>query len=159
MSILQAGELAPVFTLPTSVDTKIGLETFRDKNVVLVFYPNDWSPVCGAQLPLYNEMLPLFQKYNAQLLGISVDSVWSHLAYTQANKLQFPLLADFEPKGAVSREYGVYRASEGRSERAIFVIDTTGIIHWSYLAPIDENPGADGILKALEDLDGQDELI
>jgi peroxiredoxin len=128
------------------------LSDFRGGPVILAFYPADWSPVCGDEVTLYNEVLPEFQRYDAELLGISVDSVWCHEAFAKARKLQFSLLADFEPKGAVARSYGVYRAVDGTSERALFVIDGAGIVRWSYLSPIDVNPGADGILRALEAL-------
>ena len=101
---------------------------------------------------LYNEILPEFQRYKAELLGISVDGVWCHLAFAQQRRLHFPLLADFEPKGAVARRYGVYRDGDGTTERALFVIDGGGIVRWSYLSPIGVNPGADGILRALETL-------
>jgi len=124
--------------------------------VILVFYPEDWSPVCSDQLTLYQEILPEFQKFNAQLLAISVDGVWSHLAFAQERNLSFPLLADFEPKGAVARAYHVYRAHEGTSERALFVIDADGIVRWSSVSPVGVNPGADGILRALEDLGKED---
>jgi peroxiredoxin len=101
---------------------------------------------------LYNEISDEFAKHDAQLLGISVDGVWCHQAFTKARNLGFPLLADFEPKGAVARRYRVYRDGDGICERALFVIDSGGVIRWSYLSPIAENPGADGILAALEDL-------
>jgi peroxiredoxin len=101
---------------------------------------------------LYNEVLPEFKKLNAELLGISVDGVWCHQAFTEARHLHFPLLADFEQKGAVARAYGAYRASDGTTERALFVIDGEGVIRWSYCSPVDVNPGADGILAALEDI-------
>ena len=120
--------------------------------MVLAFYPADWSPVCGDQLALYNEVLPEFRKHGAELLGISVDGVWCHEAYAQARRLRFPLLADFHPKGDVARSYGAYRQGEGVCERALFVIDGNGVIVWSYLSPIAVNPGADGILEALEKL-------
>ena len=120
--------------------------------MVLAFYPADWSPVCGDQMALYNELLPEFQRFRAEVLGISVDGVWCHLAFAEARKLRFPLLADFEPKGAVARTYGVYRRTEGICERALFVIDAQGTIQWSYVSPLGINPGADGILTALEAL-------
>jgi peroxiredoxin len=120
--------------------------------VILAFYPADWSPVCGDEVTLYNEVLSEFQRFGAELLGISVDGVWCHQAFAKQRKLQFPLLADFEPKGAVARAYGVYRAADGYTERALFVIDGTGIVRWSYVSPIDVNPGADGILRALDAL-------
>jgi len=119
-----------------------------------VFYPADWSPVCGDQVALYNEILPDFREYGAELIGISVDGVWCHAAFARDRNLHFTLLSDFEPKGAVSRAYGAYREKEGISERALFVLDGDGIIRWSFLSPIDVNPGADGILNALESLAG-----
>jgi peroxiredoxin len=119
---------------------------------VLVFYPADWSPVCGDQLALYSELKDDFARFDAQLVGISVDSVWCHRAYREQRKLWFPLLADFEPKGEVSRRYGVYRSAEGVSERALFVLRPDGVIAWRYVSPVDVNPGADGILDALERL-------
>jgi peroxiredoxin len=101
---------------------------------------------------LYNEILPEFQKLGAELLGISVDGSWCHTAFSRDRKLHFPLLADFEPKGAVARLYGVYREIDGTTERALFVINEAGVIHWSYVSPVGVNPGADGILSALEEL-------
>jgi len=152
MSILAAGSVAPNFSLPSTPDQRVSLADFRGQVVVLAFYPADWSPVCGDQMALYNEMLGEFRKQKAQLLGVSVDGVWCHAAFSGDRKLHFPLLADFEPKGAVARQYGVYRESEGVTERALFVIDAEGIIRWSYLSPIGVNPGADGIFDALDTL-------
>ena len=120
--------------------------------MILAFYPADWSPVCSDQIALYNEILPEFQRYGAQLLGISVDGKWCHNAFSDDRNLRFPLLADFEPKGEVARNYGVYRDQEGVSERALFVIDSDGIIRWSHVSPIGVNPGADGILQALDEM-------
>jgi peroxiredoxin len=130
----------------------VSLKDLRGRPVVLVFYPADWSPVCGDQVVLYNEILSLFEEYEAQLLGISVDGVWCHRAFAEAKNLDFPLLADFEPKGAVARAYGVFREGDGFSERALFVIDAEGVIRWSHVSPIDVNPGANGILANLEAL-------
>jgi peroxiredoxin len=150
--MLEPGIEAPDIRLPSTPDQLVSLQEFRGRNVVLVFYPADWSPVCGDQTTLYNELLPEFHRLNAELLGISVDGPWCHLAFARDRKLRFPLLADFEPKGAVARRYGVYRLQDGFCERALFVIDGEGIIRWSYVSPIDVNPGADGILTALEAL-------
>jgi len=150
--ILIAGTPAPEFTLHVTPDQTLSLSELRGKPVILAFYPADWSPVCGDQMALYNEILPEFQKYQAELLGISVDGVWCHAAFAKDRHLHFPLLADFEPKGAVAQMYGVYRKSDGVCERALFVIDKNGVITWSYVSPIAVNPGADGILQALEDL-------
>ena len=151
-TVLSAGTTAPDFTLRSTPDRTVALSQLRGRPVVLAFYPADWSPVCGDQMALYNEILPEFAEHGAHVLGISVDGVWCHKAFTEARKLHFDLLADFEPKGAVSQAYGAYRAADGISERALFVIDADGIIRWSYLSPVGVNPGADGILKALESL-------
>lgn len=149
---LSAGTRAPDFELPSRPDRTVSLAEFRGQPVILAFYPEDWSPVCSDQMALYQEVLPEFQKFNAELLGISVDGVWSHLAFAKDRNLHFPLLADFEPKGKVARAYDVYRARDGTSERALFVIDADGIVRWSYVSPVGVNPGADGILRALENL-------
>jgi peroxiredoxin len=133
-------------------DQTLTLKGLRGRPVILAFYPADWSPVCGDQMALYNEVLPEFQRFNAELLGISVDGVWCHAAFSRDRKLRFPLLADFEPKGAVAKLYGVFRDGDGIAERALFVIDKNGTIGWSYCSPIAVNPGADGILEALENL-------
>jgi peroxiredoxin len=151
-SILQPGTQAPEFSLRVTPDQNLALSELRGSPVILAFYPADWSPVCGDQMALYNEILPEFQKFKAELLGISVDGVWCHEAFASDRNLHFPLLSDFEPKGAVARTYGAYRAEEGVSERALFVIDREGTIFWSYCSPIAVNPGADGILDALEKL-------
>ena len=136
----------------SSINETTRLSEQRGRPIILAFYPADWSPVCGDQMAVYNEILPDFREYGAALLGISVDGPWCHAAFAQNRKLRFPLLSDFEPKGAVSRMYGAYRPQDGISERALFVLDRDGVIRWSYLSPINVNPGADGILSALENL-------
>jgi len=156
---LAAGTAAPDFTLKTTPDQAVSLSDFSGQRVVLAFYPADWSPVCGDQMALYNEILPEFQKLGAELLGISVDGVWCHAAFARDRKLHFPLLSDFEPKGAVARTYGVYRDGDGVTERALFVIDGEGIIRWSYVSPIGVNPGAAGILSALEGLQEKEKQV
>ena len=150
-AVLPAGAEAPDFTLKAGPDRSVTLASLRGKPVVLAFYPADWSPVCGDQMALYNESLPEFRELGAELLGISVDGAWCHKAFADARRLRFPLLADFEPKGAVSRAYGAY-ADSGVSQRALFVIDAAGVVRWSHLSPMGVNPGADGILAALERL-------
>jgi peroxiredoxin len=149
---LPPGTEAPEFELQSTPDQRLALAELRGRPTVLVFYPEDWSPVCSDQLALYQELLPEFERFEAQLVGISVDGIWSHLAFAKDRHLSFPLLADFEPKGEVSRLYGVYRNGDGTSERALYVIDRDGIIRWSYVSPVGVNPGADGILRALEGL-------
>jgi peroxiredoxin len=143
---------APHFKLHVTADQTLSLDELKGNPVILAFYPADWSPVCGDEMSLFNEILPEFRKHGAQLLGISVDGVWCHDAFAAQRKLHFPLLSDFEPKGAVAKQYGVYRDKEGCCERALFVLDKNGIITWSYLSPVAENPGADGIIDALEAL-------
>jgi peroxiredoxin len=150
--LLPAGAQAPDFTLHVTPDQTLSLTVLRGKPVIMAFYPADWSPVCGDQMALYNEVLPVFREHGAELLGVSVDSRWCHAAFADNRRFRFRLLADFEPKGAVARRYGAYREPDGTSERALFVIDPAGVIRWSYLSPIEVNPGADGILAALESL-------
>jgi peroxiredoxin len=147
--LLSAGVFAPDFCLPITPDQKLSLSELRGKPVVLAFYPADWSPVCGDQMALYNEVRPEFQEYGAQLIGLSVDGAWCHEAFAADRHLHFPLAADFEPKGAVAKAYGAYRHQDGTCERALFVIDKNGVIAWSYCSPVAINPGAEGILHAL----------
>jgi peroxiredoxin len=153
--ILAAGTTAPDFNLRVTPDQYLSLRDLSGRPVILAFYPADWSPVCGDQLALYNEILPEFRRHGAELLGISVDGAWCHEAYARERRLHFPLLADFHPKGAVAKSYGAYREGDGVCERALFVVDRHGKVFWSYCSPIAVNPGADGILDALETLSKQ----
>lgn len=148
--ILAAGTAAPDFTLHVTPDQFLSLSEFRGQPVIVAFYPADWSPVCGDQMTLYNQVRPEFQRHGAEVLGISVDSAWCHQAFAKQNNIHFPLLADFEPKGSVAKTYRAYREKDGVCERALFVIDKDGVIVWSHRSPIAVNPGADGILDALE---------
>ena len=150
--ILGTGTTAPDFTAHVTPDQKVTLSELRGKPVILAFYPADWSPVCGDQMALYNEILPEFHRHGAELLGLSVDGVWCHAAFARDRKLHFPLVADFEPKGEIARKYKAYRDGDGVCERALFVIDKNGKVFWSYCSPVGINPGADGILQALEEL-------
>ena len=159
MALLQAGAEAPQFTLGTAPKERLSLSDLRGKKVILAFYPADWSPVCTDQLAIYSQAIPMFRKYNAEVLGISVDGVWCHQAFKKDRKYRLPLLSDFEPKGEVSRAYGAYRQGEGVSERALFVIDEEGIIRWSYLSPDEVNPGAEGIFDALEKMRMHEEVV
>jgi len=151
--MLETGTKAPEFSLPVTPDQKISLSELKGKKVILAFYPADWSPVCGDQMALYNEMLKYFKQHNAELLGISVDGKWCHVSFSKDRNLHFPLLSDFEPKGAVAKLYGVYDEAAGECRRALYVIDEEGIIRWNYLSPVAVNPGADGIMDALETID------
>lgn len=151
--MLEIGTQAPDFTLYATPDQQFSLSEFKGKRVILAFYPADWSPVCGDQMALYNETLRYFRKHKAEMIGISVDGKWCHLAFSQARNLHFPLLADFEPKGSVASAYGVFDEHTGECKRALFLIDEEGIIRWNHLSPVGINPGADGILSALEEMD------
>jgi peroxiredoxin len=146
------GVPAPDFELRATPDQSVRLADFRGGPVILAFYPADWSPVCTDQMALYNEVLPEFKRFGASLAGLSIDHAWCHLAFAGQRNLRFPLLADFHPKGEVARRYGVYDEEIGMSKRALFVLDEKGIVRWSYVSPIGINPGADGILAALESL-------
>lgn len=150
---LKVGTPAPDFSLKDTPDQKVSLSDFKGHNVILMFYPADFSPVCGGEVTLFNELLSEFKKYNAQLLAISVDNVWSHLEFAKQKNLHFPLLSDYHPKGEVSKNYHAYREDDGESERALYIIDKQGKIAWGYISPVGINPGADGVLKALEKLD------
>jgi len=152
MTALQPGTPAPDFTLPSTPDQKLSLTELRGRNVVLVFYPADWSPVCGDQLALYNELGDDLAKLDATLLGISVDGSWCHLAFAKDRNYHLTLLSDFEPKGEVAKRFGVYRDGDGFAERALFVLDREGVVRWSYVSPVGVNPGAAGFLQALEAL-------
>lgn len=152
LSPLPPGTRAPGFTLRCGPHRVVTLDDFRGRPVVLVFYVADWHPVCGAQLALYQELLPELERHGAALVAISADSLWSHAAFARAHRLQFPLLADHPPRGAVARAYGVYDRPAGTCRRALFVVGGEGIIRWSADFPAAVNPGADGILTALETL-------
>jgi len=149
---LPAGSPAPAFMLHDTPHSRVALEDFRGRAVVLVFYVADWHPVAADQLAAYQELLSDFERFDARLLGISVDATWSHAAFAHATRITFPLLADDEPPGAVARAYQVYVPETGRSRRALFVIDPEGLVRWSATFPDMLNPGVDGVLAALEAL-------
>ena len=153
---LAPGVRAPGFTLPATPDTRrMSLADLKGSAVVLVFYPADFTPVCSSELAILNELLPEFAKLDARTIGISTDSVWSHIGFAADLGLQIPLVSDYHPKGEVSRRYAVYREEDGISERALYVIDKQGTIFWSHVSPIEVNPGVDGVLDALERLAGR----
>jgi peroxiredoxin len=150
------GTRAPEFSLPRTGFESFSLPDVHGQPAVLAFYPGDWEPVSQQQLVHFQECLPELHRFGATLIGISVDSVWSHMAFRRALDLTFPLLSDFHPKGQVSRAYGVYREEEGRSGRALFVLDAEGAIRWSRGYPTNLNPGIDGMLTALETIQAQE---
>ncbi len=150
MTVLEAGDLAPDFTLPATIHESITLSQYRGQNnVVLAFYPFDWSPVCSLQLPGLQENLHKFKESNTQVLGISVDSRHSHKAFAEHLGLEFPLLSDFDKK--VCQAYGVLREG-GFAERALFVIDRQGVIRYARVNPIGEVPDNQPVLQVLEKL-------
>ena len=153
---LTAGGLAPDFTLQSDRGTTFKLSDLRGRPTVLVFYPEDNSPVCSSQLALYSEALDMFEEHDAQLIGISVDDHDSHQKFATALNLRFPILSDDDPAGEIARAYGVYSEQDEVAERALFVLDAGGRIHWRYVAPRGINPGANGILEALEALNDSD---
>ena len=143
---------APAIELPAGPARTWALQRVRGQSVVLAFYPADWEPVSADQLRSYNDVLPEIHRLHADVVGVSVDSVWSHEAFARDLLLRFRLLSDFHPRGHAARAYGVYLRRQGFSARAIFVIDAAGRIRWRYRAPFEVNPGVDGILTALEAL-------
>ena len=145
----QSGDKAPDFTLPFGPGETVSLSSLRGRPVVLAFYPADFSPVCSDQMALYQAVKSEFDRFDAQLFGVSVDGVWCHRAFAGSRNLRFPLLSDFEPKGEVSRSYGSYDTELGESLRNLFVIEPSGTVFWSFASPSGVNPGADGILAAL----------
>ena len=126
---LQPGDTAPDFTLPSTIGDKVTLSDYRGKkNVLLLFYPLDFSPVCSVENRECAELLPAKGGDGVQVLGVSVDSRWSHKAFAAQNNISYPLLADFHPKGAVAEKYGVYLPEKGISARTAFVIGKDGKI-------------------------------
>jgi peroxiredoxin len=132
---LEVGIKAPDFSLPDASKRTVRLSDFRGKNVILCFYPLDWSPACSDQLSLYQSDLKEFERCNTQLLCISVDNIYSHGAWAAVRGLTFPLLSDFHPKGEVAKLYNVWRQTDGFSERALYVVDPTGIIRYKIVSP------------------------
>jgi len=150
---LAPGVRAPELGAPATCNgRRVELAEHRGSPVVLIFYPGDFTPVCTSELGLFNELLPDMEEIGANLLAISCDSLWAHMAYARELNIKIPLVSDFHPKGEVSRRYDVFREDIGTSERALFVIDRDGTIFWSHVSPIELNPGADGVLDALERL-------
>jgi peroxiredoxin len=154
-NVLTPGTAAPDFTLPGTNGKTVQLSELNGRPVILAFYPADNSPVCSSQLALYNEALPLFKEHDAELFAISIDDLQSHQTFAENLNLSFPLLADNDPTGTVARAFGVFDEEKENSRRALFVLDADGIVRWSHISPIDVNPGANGILEALEKLNSE----
>ena len=152
MPALQVGEKAPDFELKTAEGMPVRLADLLagGKPVILAFYPAAFSTVCSDEMALYQESQDEFARLGARIVGISVDNWWSLGAFAMAKAITFTLLSDFHPKGAVAAKYGVYRDDDGITERALFIVDPQGVIRYSYVSPILENPGVDRLLDALE---------
>ena len=128
---ISVGAAAPDFTLKDQNQREVKLSDFQGKkNVVLVFYPLDWSPICTNEHACFVNDLKAFEKLDAQVLGISVDSYWSHKAFAEKMGIHYPLLADFQPRGAASDKFGVFMADKGITGRAIAIVDRAGKIAW-----------------------------
>ena len=153
---LPVGTPAPDFTLPQTPSTRMALHGLLGQPVVLVFYPMDWELLSRDQLVLHQNFADEFARLGARLLGISVDSVYCHAAFARDAQLHFPLLADFQPRGGVARQFGVYRDEQGVSARALFVLDRQGRIRFSRAYPDFFNPGVDDVLTTLEALAAED---
>jgi peroxiredoxin len=153
---LKPGSKAPELGVQSTPDGRIvTLSQFKGQPLVLIFYPGDFTPVCTGELGLFNELLPELNQFGARVAGCSVDSFACHVAYSHELGLQLPLLSDFHPKGDLARRYDVYREEDGICERALFLVDGQGKIFWSHVSPIEQSPGADGVLDALERLTGK----
>jgi peroxiredoxin len=154
---LPVGTPAPDFTLPDADGRPISLSQFRGQPVVLVFYPLDWSPGCSRQLELYQQEVDEFARRGATVVGVSVDSVYSHGAWAAVRGITFPLLSDFHPKGGVAQQYGVWRESDGFSERALYIVDADGVIRYSHVSPqVDHLPDIYELFGALDRLTEQE---
>jgi peroxiredoxin len=148
--VIEPGTPAPEFTLKNQDGERVSLADFRGRRVMLVFYPADFSPVCTDQLSIYQEVLPQIEG-EAALLGISVDSIWSHRAFREQLGAEIPLLADFHPKGEVAASYGAYLAEYGTSNRSLVLVGEEGVVEWVHESPTPlEIPGANLIFDALE---------
>jgi peroxiredoxin len=152
--VIGEGERAPDFSLRNQDGEEVSLADFRGRKLVLVFYPADFSPVCTDQLSIYQEVLPRIEEQGASLVGVSVDSRWAHKAFQEKLGIEIPLLADFHPKGEVSRAYGAYIEERGHPSRALVLVDGDGVVSWAHESPSPaEIPGANLIFDALADTD------
>ena len=148
--MIQPGERAPDFSLADHEGKGRSLHDFRGRKVVLVFYPLDFSPVCSDQLSVYQEVLPQIADAGAELVGISVDSSWTHRAFREKLGLTMTLLSDFEPKGEAIRAYGAYLDQVGHGNRSLVLVDEEGVVRWVHESPTPiEIPGANLIFDAL----------
>jgi peroxiredoxin len=146
---IAVGQPAPEFTLKDQDQNEVKLSDYRGKNVVILVYPLDWSPVCTAEHGCFMSGLNPFERLNAQVLGLSVDSHWSHKAFAEKMGVKYPLLADFHPRGAVADKFGVYHADKGITGRAIVIIDKVGKVAWSKTYGFGDLPTVKEVAEAL----------
>jgi peroxiredoxin len=148
--MVEPGTPAPDFSLPDQSGNMVSLGDFAGRKLMLCFYPLDFSPVCSDQLSIYQEVLPEIEEKGAELVGVSVDSAYCHRAFREHLNLTMPLLADFHPKGAMSRDYGAYQDDFGTDNRSLVLVGEDGVVRWSYASPSPkEIPGANLIFDAL----------
>jgi len=151
--VIAPGTPAPDFSLRNQDGERVSLSDFRGRKVVLVFYPADFSPVCTDQLSVYQEVLPQIREQGAELIGITVDSTWAHKAFQDKIGIEIPLLADYHPKGEVSRSFGAYIEERGHPNRSLVLIDEEGVVRWVHESPTPlEVPGANLIFDALAEV-------
>jgi peroxiredoxin len=149
--MIEAGARAPEFTLPDQDGNEVSLSEYAGRRLVLAFYPADFSPVCTDQLSIYQEVIDELEARNASLAGVSVDGVFCHRAFREKLGLSFPLLADFHPKGEVTRAYGAYLEKYGTGNRSLVLVGPDGGVEWSHASPTPlEIPGANLIFDALD---------
>ncbi len=152
--MISIGEEAPDFSLPDHKGEQVSLSDFRGRQVMLAFYPSDFSPVCSDQLSIYQEVKPSLDEAGLEVVGISIDHSWAHRAFRKQLNLDFTLLADFHPKGEVAERYGAYLADHGTSNRSLVLVDPDGVVSWVYETPTPlEIPGANLLFDALEATD------
>jgi peroxiredoxin len=150
---LAVGQKAPEFALKDQSQKEVKLSDFAGKrNVVLVFYPLDWSPTCTNEHVCFVNGMKQFEMLDAEVLGVSVDSVWSHKAFAEKMGIKYSLLADFHPKGVMSEKYGVYLDEKGITGRAIFIVDKAGKVAWAKHYDIPVVPDINEVAAALGNL-------
>jgi mycoredoxin-dependent peroxiredoxin len=150
---IAVGEPAPEFTLRDQDQKDVKLSDYRGKNIVIMFYPLDWSPVCTDEHACFMSSISKFDQVNAQVLGLSVDSTWSHKAFAEKMGIRYPLLADFHPRGVVAEKFGLYHADKGITGRAIVIVDKAGKVAWMKNYGFGEAPSATEVAEALKTID------
>jgi len=148
--VIAVGEPAPDFKLRDQDGEEVSLSDYKGRQVMLVFYPGDFSPVCGDQLEVYQGLKPQLAERGVELVGISVDSFFAHKAFQAQLGIDTTLLSDFEPKGEVARAYGSYLDGPGFANRTLVLVDENGLVAWTHESPSPgEFPAADVLLGAI----------